>query len=97
MNQKLKLLADRALALWRIMTARDKRLHLALGAVAAVYMWLVMWIDRHYGPQASTMLAVVGLCVGYELQQKYLRNGEASWLDALAGIAGGAAVVFALY
>lgn len=77
------------------MIERDEQLHLAFGAAAALAMLGVLAVQQHFGPRWAVMAAVAGLAIGYELVQKLRAEGQPSWADALAGIAGGAGLLAA--
>ena len=83
---------DRLVLLWWKISAVDKRLHFAFCAGVALYAIAALFVYRLFGAPAAIMFIVAGLAVGYELVQKFRHEGEPSWLDALAGIAGGAAI-----
>lgn len=78
--------------------AKDKRLHAAGGVVVALFVVALDWLARSVGLWAACLAAGAAVAVGWELLQRYRGEGQASWRDALAGIAGsaGAAAVVAV-
>lgn len=69
--------------------ARDKLLHALMGLATVGAALLILLVDARYGLGAALALATTLVGVGYELQQRYRREGQVEWQDALATAAPG--------
>lgn len=63
---------------------KDYRLHLAVGVATVVATVFVIEIHRRWGLGAAAAAATTLIGVAYELVQRYRKEGEPSWKDALA-------------
>lgn len=71
---------------------RDKVFHLAGGALGAVAVIVLVEVAWHFGIHWAALGGAVLVGIGYEAQQKVRGEGDPSWPDALATIAGGIGV-----
>ncbi len=74
------------------MIPRDKLFHLSGGAFVAVAVLVLLEVAWHFGPHWAALCGAVLAGVGHEALQKVRGEGEPSWPDALATIAGGIGV-----
>ena len=72
--------------------AKDKKMHIAACAVAAVLSVVLAVLGQRVGLWAAALAGGTAVAVGYELLQKYRGEGEPSWKDAVAGIVGAVVV-----
>jgi hypothetical protein len=64
--------------------ALDKLQHLIMGVFAALFTVLLVLIARKYGVGPAMAAASTTVGIGFELMQKYRKQGEPSVKDAAA-------------
>lgn len=74
------------------MIARDKRLHLLMGAIVALAAGALVWLAGEYGLAPAMALAAAAAGVGYEVIQAIRNEGEPDPVDAAYTAVGGVAV-----
>lgn len=74
------------------MIPKDKLMHAAMGAVAALGVLGLLAIAKHMGKDAAMVAGAVAVGLGYELVQKLRDEGDPDLEDAAVTTAGGLAL-----
>lgn len=72
--------------------ARDKQLHIIMGAVVALAAWGLVELAGAFGVPVAMFAAAAAVGIAYEAQQAYRKEGTADPLDAAYTAGGGLAV-----
>ena len=71
--------------------ARDKQLHIIMGAVVALAAWGLVELAGVFGIPVAMFTAAAAVGLAYEGQQYYRKEGTADPLDAIYTAGGGLA------
>lgn len=67
----------------------DKLKHVVAGAAAVLFTLAALWLGQRVSVGAALAFASTSLGIGYELLQRYRREGQPEVLDAVATAAPG--------
>lgn len=71
--------------------ARDKQLHIIMGAAVALAAWGLVELARHFGIPIAMGIAAAAVGVAYEVLQGFRNEGEPDPVDAAFTAGGGVA------
>lgn len=78
------------------MIAKDKLLHAAFGAAAALGALALVWLAKHAAIEIAMLASAIVVGGAYEAVQKYRGEGEPDVRDFVATAIGGAAATLVL-